>query len=518
MTERVSSLFDLTTVFEHIDENMVVIDAGNRIENVTHVDDIELQLTEENVGNDITSQVPYGEKLVAALIDGDLNDVKEVRRFDITECLFEDGEYAVIKNSHGVELIVRFDGSMKLFNVQVEVIEDTEETEHRVLFFEDVTTQLNIEKQLKMLLAVGNDIVGVVDSQTEIQQLNTLNVGKVGSNYELGVDNIYKVIHKGDKTKVENTIESVNNTGDSESVKCRLRVDEDNWRMFELSVHEACSIPIVEGMLLVGVDVTDQYFFQQRRQVMNRVLRHDLRNDMNVVLGHADILAEVIDEDSQEHIEQIRRKADSLVTLGEKVRKIDRQLHGVNRNLKQVNLSRMVKQEVERFHKQYPSVEVRTQIGDVFVVGNTLIRTAISNALENAVEHNNKETAEIEVELETEYEENEGTVVLEIRDNGPGIPEGERQVIMDGVETPLAHISGLGLWMIKWITDGVGGDLIIDSNTPDGTIVRFEFAASSMTPSDQSEQVDVLGAGGLTLKDEMQLVSDDEPIGTSTRQ
>lgn len=518
MTESASSLLDSTTVFEHLDKSIVVIDGENTIENVAQVCDAELQVSKNSVGDDITSQVPYGEELVTALVGGDTSGIKTVRRFDITESVFEDDEYAVIKNTHGVELLVKCEESVKLFNVQAELIEHEEYKEHTVFFFEDVTNRLNIEKQLKMLLTVGNDIVGVVTSQTEIQQLNTLDVGKVGSNYELGVDNIYKVIHEKDKQKVKTAIESVSDTGKSSVVRCRLQVGEDNWKMFELSVHESHSIPIVDGMLMVGIDVTDQYFFQQRRQVMNRVLRHDLRNDMNVVLGHAGILAELVDEDSQEHVEQIQMKADSLVTLGEKVRKIDRQLHGVNRNLKQVNLSRMVREEVEEFHKQYPSVKVRTQIGDVFVVGNGLIRTAISNALENAVEHNDKDTPEIEVELETEYEKEEGKVVLEIRDNGPGIPEGERQVITDGVETPLAHISGLGLWMIKWITNGVGGELIIDSNTPDGTIVRFEFSAASITPSNEDGKADVLGPGGLNIKDEMQFGADDEPIGTSTRE
>ena len=66
-----------------------------------------------------------------------------------------------------------------------------------------------------------------------------------------------------------------------------------------------------------------------------------------------------------------------------------------------------------------------------------------------------------------------------VADNGPGIPESERRAISQGIETQLAHVSGLGLWLTKWIVDQSNGDIRFAQNDPRGTIVGIRLPAAA---------------------------------------
>jgi len=141
---------------------------------------------------------------------------------------------------------------------------------------------------------------------------------------------------------------------------------------------------------------------------MNRVLRHDLRNDMNVVVGHAEILVETLDDDRVRHAETVEQKASNLVDIGEKVRKIDQRLHGRKRGFKRIELARIVRQEVESIHEAYPNAAIRTRLEDVSIWGDPLVRTAVANLIENAVEHNDRPTPEVDI-VATNCEESDGS-------------------------------------------------------------------------------------------------------------
>ena len=67
------------------------------------------------------------------------------------------------------------------------------------------------------------------------------------------------------------------------------------------------------------------------------------------------------------------------------------------------------------------------------------------------------------------------TIVIEIADDGPGIPDAEIQPLEAGRETPLEHTSGLGLWLSQWIISLSGGTLSFEENDPRGTIARIDL-------------------------------------------
>lgn len=78
----------------------------------------------------------------------------------------------------------------------------------------------------------------------------------------------------------------------------------------------------------------------------------------------------------------------------------------------------------------------------------------------------------------TVYRETDGDRLhVAVSDNGPGIPETERETIESGEETALSHSLGIDLWLMKWIATSLGGELAIDDNEPRGTVMTFRFPA-----------------------------------------
>ena len=96
------------------------------------------------------------------------------------------------------------------------------------------------------------------------------------------------------------------------------------------------------------------------------------------------------------------------------------------------------------------------------------IHQVLANLLENAVRHS-PENGEIAVAAMTE----DGRVRIEVRDQGPGIPDDETQRVFERFYRGAAGPSrqggtGLGLAIARWIVDLHGGDIRAEPNEPYG--------------------------------------------------
>ena len=67
----------------------------------------------------------------------------------------------------------------------------------------------------------------------------------------------------------------------------------------------------------------------------------------------------------------------------------------------------------------------------------------------------------------------DGELRVTVADDGPGIPEGELAPLDAGTETQLEHATGIGLWVVQWSVDALGGTLSFD--TDDGTVVTVRL-------------------------------------------
>jgi signal transduction histidine kinase/Tfp pilus assembly protein PilV len=231
---------------------------------------------------------------------------------------------------------------------------------------------------------------------------------------------------------------------------------------------------------------------EQRLGVLNRVLRHNVRNDMSVILNYAQLIRETTaDEQAATAADTIVDTGRKLTDLSEKARQIEEALESAESGLVEQDLVALVEGVLATARSNHGGVDVVFEgRGDLAAAAIPSLQVAIENVVENAIEHNDSEAPRVEVAVGEIVRDGEERVVLKVADNGPGIPEQEKNVLVQGRETALEHGSGLGLWLVYWVVDKSEGNLAFDENEPRGSVVTIELHASVPEDPTPTEPID----------------------------
>ena len=249
---------------------------------------------------------------------------------------------------------------------------------------------------------------------------------------------------------------------------------------------------------------------EQRLEVLNRVLRHNLRNDMAVIINYADMLPELVDDpDVEMASDKIVTMGRGLTELGTKAGKIEQAFQSAEDGLRPVDLRPIVDETVAEIRADH-EVDISVSMGDsADVLALSTVAMAVENVCANAVDHNTHPDPAIEITAETvtvdagsaadesdakptEDDEASGSATerlrLTVADNGPGIPEQEINVLTAGRETALEHGSGLGLWLVYWLAEKSEAELVFDEADLGGAAVSLVF--KTPLTADPDETVD----------------------------
>jgi PAS domain S-box-containing protein len=223
--------------------------------------------------------------------------------------------------------------------------------------------------------------------------------------------------------------------------------------------------------IAVHRDITERKRREQRLTVFNRVLRHNLRNQLDVIRSYAEELAT---HTRDEHVDRIIEATDELADIGRSAREID-QVISKTKTPTELDIAELLRETIAEMDSDRSDVTVTTELPDTARL-RTYQRSlilAVENALENAVEN-----AASAVTVGITDSTHQCTII--ISDDGPGIPEEILTPLEVGRETPLQHGKGLGLWQLRWCVAILNGDLSFE--TGDGTTIRIAVPTQSESP------------------------------------
>lgn len=231
------------------------------------------------------------------------------------------------------------------------------------------------------------------------------------------------------------------------------------------------------GTLLIFRDITELEIVRQHEQrvsVMNRILRHNIRNSMNVVQGYSQLLVDALTGEERDAAEIIAGRAERMLSISEKARHLDTS-PGVPGDRQAVDVGPIVEAVVERAQSGFPTASVslgRCEPARALVSADSDLTLAVEYVVENAIEHNDTATPSVEMSVTTAPD----VVEISVSDDGPGIPPHELAVIDADIETPLDHGSGLGLWIVRWIVTRSDGRIAVEENDARGSTVTIQLS------------------------------------------
>jgi methyl-accepting chemotaxis protein len=196
--------------------------------------------------------------------------------------------------------------------------------------------------------------------------------------------------------------------------------------------------------------------------VLNRILRHNVRNDVNVITGRTELAASRTDDEViHEDLEAVKEAAWELAELSDRTQRIKQLLSETESETRPMQLGESLSSAVSNLDKAGSDATITVDGGEATVVESSpMFPVAIADVVEQILSHND-ESVRVDITV-AEDEADDSVVVVHIDDDCGGLPELDVHAVGAGEETPLNHGEGLALWCLEWTVSKAGGELDVD--------------------------------------------------------
>ena len=352
------------------------------------------------------------------------------------------------------------------------------EVPHRNVDLEALTAA-----QHRALLEYASDVITIVDAEGKIryQSPNSERIKGWAPETLVG-ENILDYVHPEDRDQViEQFSGLVEGSGViKETTEFRFRTKERGYIWLSVTgTAPGEEIPI-DGYVTMSRDVSRRKAYEQRireqrddLETLNEVLRHDIRNDLQLIQGAAETLNEHVDEEGREFLATVRESADNAVSLTESAGDLAEVMLQSDGEIGSVSLDRILSEQIDALRATSPEAAVTVDdVPQVDVRAGELLASVFKNLLTNAVQHNH--TAEPRIRIWAEQDDEH--VRVHVADNGPGVRDELKDEIFGkgekGLESPG---TGIGLYLVRTLVESYGGSVRVEDNEPDGAVFVVEL-------------------------------------------
>jgi PAS domain S-box-containing protein len=346
----------------------------------------------------------------------------------------------------------------------------------------DVTDRLAAERrqheaetQLRRLARHTDDVLWMFSADWEIVHfINEAFEDVWGMSRETLIDEPWRFlerVHADDRPDVHRAIERLSD-GTAIDIEYRVERDRSFQRWVWVKGHPIVKDGAVTRVVGFARDITNRRRRERQLRVLDNLLRHNLRNVMNVVLGHADLARQRAGPEVEAGMDTITSIGTELLTTVEKERQIV-ELLVESPEPSALDLSTLLSDLVASARRSHPEASVSLDCSTTAsVLAVPEIRHAIEELLENAIVHACGKPA-IEVRARTRSDH----VSIQIEDTAPPIPSNEFEPLFSSRNpSELYHGTGLGLWLVYWVVDLSDGELGFGrTSEDDGNVVTVRL-------------------------------------------
>lgn len=198
-------------------------------------------------------------------------------------------------------------------------------------------------------------------------------------------------------------------------------------------------------------DVTTRRIRDQQLAVLKRILRHDLRNDLTVLLGYAETIAETAEDPRvRGQAATMIEAASDLHTVANSAGRMQRVTESADATPLPDVAARAMRSVTSNSHDEFTidgPVPSRSVDGRIGIAVEELCRTLCER----------DEATEIELSIDAA----EGWATVTFLADGD-LSDQERAALEGRDETKLRHATGMASWIARWATRAAGGRLRVD--------------------------------------------------------
>lgn len=220
------------------------------------------------------------------------------------------------------------------------------------------------------------------------------------------------------------------------------------------------------------IDITELKEYETRLEsrneeleALNRVVRHDIRNDVQIIRSWAERLDQLVGDEGARAVENVLTTSDHIISLTDEAREFVEAVTGPEEpELTAVPLQVKLGNELERQRDAHEDATF-TVVGDVpavTVTGNEMLSSVFRNLLDNTVKHTGRCAPTVEIRAEV----TDDRVELRIADDGPGVPDDRKEAIFGkGEKSVDSDGTGIGLYLVNELVSSYGGDVWVEDRT-----------------------------------------------------
>ncbi|MFW5916890.1 MAG: PAS domain-containing sensor histidine kinase [Halorubrum sp.] len=341
-------------------------------------------------------------------------------------------------------------------------------------------TELNrlkneLKKERKLVetaLDTIEDVFYVLDNAGNLERWNDALLGVSGYTREelrtMDVEDFFIETHTD---RVSDSISRAFVNG-SDAIEAVVRTKSGEQIPYEFRKQRLVKDESVIGLVGIGRDITRQKSREQHLKAVDYLLQHQLRNQLNIIQGNADMLAEEYEEAGSQRISTIHESTDKMLSLFDHHRDIVTQIL-LRKDRERIDIMDALDELLTDFKEEHPHAELDLAgPTSVPVIAIPYIEQAFRELVWNGLKHNTAETPTVSITVTAEST----PITILLTDNGPPISRFEYEFI----EEPKAldstsHPTELGLWAANLAVRYSGGTFTITEGTEDGNEILVEL-------------------------------------------
>lgn len=222
--------------------------------------------------------------------------------------------------------------------------------------------------EYRELIAHASDVITIVDEDGTIQYQSPNSERVKGwPPEELIGGNILDYVHPEDRAEVIEQFESLTHEAGpiEKETEFRFRTKAGEWIWLAVRGTRLDPESSLDGYITTSRDISDRIGYERQLEeqldglgVLNQVLRHDVRNDLQVIRAYAELLADQVDTEGQEYAEILQEKTEHAVDLTRTARDMADVMLTADEEREAMNIRTVLEREIDELRSTYPEAVI----------------------------------------------------------------------------------------------------------------------------------------------------------------